>query len=65
VTEIAPGWLQTWSGDDVVIVPLDDIIVHDVHGKDTCVCGPSSESFEGKITVMWTHHSLDGRENSE
>jgi len=61
---VTAGWWQTWSEDDVVIVPLDDLIVHEVHGKDACPCGPTPETLSAE-TTMWTHHSLDGREAHE
>jgi len=59
-----PGWLQTWSDDDIVIVPLDDHIIHEVHGGASCPCGPTPETLS-EVTTMWAHHSLDGREARE
>lgn len=57
------GWLQTWIDGDrnAVVVPLDDLIVHDVHGSAGCVCGPEIEELADG-GVMYTHQALDGRE---
>jgi hypothetical protein len=51
-----------------VIYPQDDLIVHDVHGGDACICGPAVEPVpcrDGSMSWMVTHHSLDGREERE
>lgn len=47
--------------------PVDDLIDHETDGGD-CICGPTVEAvFRRDGTNGWhvTHHSLDGREQSE
>ena len=49
------------------VLPIGDLIDHDSEG-DECVCGPTSEPVkrdDGSIGWLITHHSLDGRENTE
>lgn len=51
-----------------VVFPDGDLIVHDVYGEDRCVCGPSVEPVkrkDGSVSWIYTHHSLDGREDGE
>ena len=51
-----------------IVHPLNDIIEHDVDGEDACVCGPRVEPVprdNGSNGWLYTHHSLDGREQSE
>ncbi len=43
--------------DDVHVVPIDDLVAHDLN--DSCVCGPTPDPLEPRLSV---HHSLDGRE---
>lgn len=45
------------------VEPINDVIEHNT-ASDDCVCGPDIEYLEngGKLV---THHSLDGRENTE
>jgi hypothetical protein len=48
--------------------PLDDLMEHDVDGEDHCVCGPRVEPVlrdDGSNGWLYTHHSLDGREQTE
>lgn len=50
-----------------VVYPENDLIVHDVDG-DGCVCGPAVEPVprkDGSMSWIYTHHSLDGREERE
>ena len=47
------------------VVPLDDLIDHE---DVDCICGPEINPVEcedGSINYVYTHHSLDGRENYE
>jgi len=52
----------------VHLVPVSDLIEHDVDDEQFCVCGPGSEwliaddGSHGKIIV---HHALDGRDLRE
>lgn len=51
-----------------VVYPIDDLIEHDVRGEDRCVCGPVVEPVprkDGSMSWMYTHSSLDGREERE
>jgi hypothetical protein len=49
----------------VHVLPVDDIVEH--KESEDCVCGPEVEWVEGEDGGGWlvTHHSLDGREQSE
>jgi hypothetical protein len=53
--------------EDVLhVIPDNDLVDH-VTSED-CVCGPSwqlTESDDGVVFQMVTHHSLDGREQYE
>jgi len=45
------------------VVPVDDLIAHDV--SEDCICGPECipvERDDGSIGYIYSHHSLDGRE---
>jgi len=48
----------------VHIVPLDDLVEHDVDPVNDCQCGPVSEgevSPDGSIEWQEVHQPLDGR----
>lgn len=52
----------------VHIVPEEetDIVPHDL--AEDCICGPTTEPVEcadGSINWLYSHHSLDGREQRE
>ena len=52
--------------DPVHVVPVNDLIEHDVAGD--CICGPTAEAAfreDGSNGWLVTHHSLDGRELRE
>lgn len=52
------------GGNVVHVVPVDDLIRH--HMEPKCVCGPWVEKVPGNPAGwLFTHHSLDGRENDE
>lgn len=59
--------VETESGArGVDVVPLDDLIVHEL--GDRCVCGPSVELQRDEDGADWwihVHASLDGREAQE
>src|SRR4051812_18502989 len=42
-------------------MPVDDLIEHET--DEGCVCGPEAEFVSGGI--LFSHHSLDGREDDE
>lgn len=47
------------------VVPVDDVIKHDL--DELCVCGPTPNTENrifGRISWVFTHHSLDGREHT-
>lgn len=49
------------------VYPLNDLIEHETEGSD-CVCGPTIEPVEredGSFGWLISHHSLDGREQTE
>jgi hypothetical protein len=60
------GWRVGRVEDGSVHVePIGDLVDHEVLD---CVCGPKTEPVvadDGSIGWLITHHSLDGRENSE
>lgn len=50
---------------DVHIVPVDDLVDHDI--DEDCVCRPTPEFVNPDTgtayrVTLWAHHSLDGRE---
>lgn len=50
------------SGDDVQIVPEEDIVEHTI--DEDCVCGPTAQPVErpdGSIGWMYGHWAIDGR----
>lgn len=50
----------------VHVVPVDDLIDHDL--ADTCTCGPADQSVirdDDSIGWITVHHSLDDREQWE
>jgi hypothetical protein len=54
--------------DSIHVIPVGDLIDHDVDTDDGCVCGPTTEPvqrLDGTVGWMLVHHSLDGRETSE
>jgi hypothetical protein len=44
------------------VYPVKDTIEHATSGGD-CICGPDLEATDNGN--LWTHHSLDGREQHE
>lgn len=56
------------SGDEIHVMPLDDLVPHET--TPLCLCGPTGdiigpEDTGGRPAMMYTHHSLDGRELAE
>ena len=49
------------GGNVVHVMPVQDLVQH--HTEPRCVCGPWVEKTLGGW--LFTHHSLDGRENDE
>jgi hypothetical protein len=52
---------------EVHVYPPGDLMVHCLHGGE-CNCGPWVEltkNADGQDVYMYTHHSLDGREEDE
>lgn len=47
--------------DRTHVMPRGDLVAHEA--DEDCICGPDAEFVEGGI--VFTHHSLDGREDSE
>jgi hypothetical protein len=50
------------------VVPVADLVVHDVDYDGDCVCGPDTvpvRTADGRYGWMFVHHSLDGRERDE
>lgn len=49
-------------------LPINDLIEHEDEG-DECPCGPTTEPIKdpetGAVGWLISHHSLDGREQSE
>jgi hypothetical protein len=43
------------------VTPVDDNVEHAI--AEDCVCGPTATFAQGG--VVYTHHSLDGREQHE
>jgi len=57
------GWDTTHVEDGTVhIHPVGDTVVHTL--DEACACGPTSEHVN-HTGVLYTHHSLDGRERYE
>jgi hypothetical protein len=62
----APVWAPVPIDNNVHVVPLNDLIDHDL--TDTCTCGPNDQAVirdDGSIGWVTIHHSLDGREQAE
>ena len=64
------GWV--WLADDdqrhVHVVPINDLLVHEMDFDGDCPCGPSSQLVtraDGSDAWLFTHDSLDGRELTE
>lgn len=54
------------TADDVHVVPRADLIDHPL--TPDCTCGPTCEPVprdDGTYGWLYTHHSLDGREQHE
>jgi hypothetical protein len=65
-----PGWRYHIEGDTPYHVwPANDLIEHDTDDDNgDCPCGPRAtpvEADDGSIGWIYTHHSLDGREQDE
>jgi hypothetical protein len=60
-------WLATHAtADDVHVTPRADLVDHSL--TDECPCGPTVEPVardDGSYGWLYTHHSLDGREQHE
>jgi hypothetical protein len=64
-TALDGGWLCLWCRWGAFhIVPVLDIVRHNVVKGDECVCGPEMSVMEDG-TWMVSHASLDGRELHE
>jgi hypothetical protein len=50
--------------DRLHVVPVDDLVEHDIGEDGDCVCGPDVE-FREDGEILYVHHSLDGRERFE
>ena len=48
--------------DDLHVIPNEDMIAHET--SSGCICGPDPEVV-GDGTILYLHHSLDGREHAE
>lgn len=63
-----PWVADSWDGGENIFVwPQDDLIEHEIQNED-CVCMPRCEPIfrpDGSNGWMYTHSSLDGRENEE
>ncbi len=64
------GWRSVYMSFSSVlhVVPVNDLIDHDVNTRGECVCVPNVEIVmhaNGKEVSMYTHSSLDGRELKE
>lgn len=61
-----PWIADSWDGgENIYVWPKDDLIDHEVRSED-CVCKPTVEAVfreDGSNGWMYTHSSLDGREN--
>lgn len=59
---IVHEWDQIWTeelfGDLMHIVPVDDLIAHELDWD--CICGPYREHL-GKGSFLVAHHALDRR----
>lgn len=56
------------SGDEIHVSPVGDLVEHEM--TPLCLCGPTGdiigpEDTGGRPAMMYTHHSLDGRELAE
>ena len=61
----SPGWALGKNGDEVHVLPIDDLIDHAVAD---CICGTTTEPCprdDGSMGWLITHYSLDGRERLE
>lgn len=64
--ETTARWACVEAADAVHVVPIDDVVEHDLHGD--CACGPTQERVDhsgGGDAWLTVHHSLDGREATE
>lgn len=65
---IHAGWLAVPIDEGSAVVPIDDDIVHDVHGSADCLCEPDLVPVvsDGELPgFMYVHHALDGRVDDE
>lgn len=56
------------SRNSVHVVPVGDLVEHDVDTDTGCVCGPRLEPVirtDGSCAWVLVHRSLDGREKNE
>ena len=61
-----PRWAVERADDGVHVVPIGDLIGHDL--TDACACGTRTDPVErddGSIGWVIVHNSLDGREATE
>lgn len=63
----AAGWLAVEIDEGSAVIPLDDDIVHDVHGSAGCVCEPDLVPVvkDDAVGFMYVHNALDGRVDEE
>jgi len=59
------GWAMLRAGRDAHVVPVGDLIEHEL--TERCVCVPSSRLIPAHDGDIWQliHNSLDGREADE
>ena len=59
------NWGVYYEQGGADIIPHHDLITHTY---EDCACGPTTEPVkrdDGSISWIHTHHSLDGREQTE
>ena len=58
-------WATARTNYGATVVPLNDSMAHEKNAN--CACGPTWEpvALGNDATWLLTHHSLDGRENTE
>ena len=60
------GWEGIAEGNSAHVLPVGDLVDHDE--SEDCACIPTCEPIrreDGSIGWLYTHHSLDGREQHE
>lgn len=70
MTDVIDRWLAIEDEHDphtAHVIPIDDHVQHEDDGTE-CICGPTVEHLtanDGGDAWLVTHHSLDGREQTE